>query len=106
MSASLSFKPTLAPTVAAIAAVIITALLGDWQLNRAAYKADLQTRLQQAAREPAIAVGRDPVDAAAVVYHPVLARGELDEERTVFLDNRVHQGLVGFLVASPLRIAG
>lgn len=106
MSASLSFKPTLVPTAAAIAGIVITALLGDWQLNRAAQKADLQARLQQAARGPAVAIGRELVDAAAVLYHPVEARGQLDAERTVYIDNRVHQGSVGYLVASPLRIAG
>ena len=27
-------------------------------------------------------------------------------ERTVYIDNRVHQGTVGYLIASPLRLAG
>src|SRR6476620_2825931 len=106
MPASLSFKLTLVPTAAAIAGIVITALLGDWQLNRAAQKAALQTRLQQAARGPAVAIGRDPVDAGALLYHPVEARGQLDAERTVHIDNRVLHGTVGYLIASPLRLTG
>src|SRR5689334_25252405 len=106
MPASLSFKPTLVPTVAAIAGVVITALLGNWQLNRAAYKAELQTRLQQAAHSPPVAIARDPVDAGSLLYHPVEARGQFDAQRTVYVDNRVHQGTVGYLVASPLRLTG
>jgi len=94
------------PTLAAIAGIVMTALLGNWQLNRAAHKADLQTRLQQAARGPAVLIGRDPVDAGPLLYHPVEARGQFDAQRTVYIDNRVHQGTVGYLIASPLRLAG
>jgi surfeit locus 1 family protein len=104
MPVSLSFKPTLVPTLVAIAGIVMTALLGNWQLNRAAHKADLQTRLQQAARGPAVLIGRDPIDAGSLLYHPVEARGQFDAQRTVYIDNRVHQGTVGYLIASPLRL--
>ena len=106
MPTSLSFKPTLVPTVAAIAGIVITAMLGNWQLNRAAQKADLQMRLQQAARGPAVAIGRETTDADTLLYHPVTARGQFDAPRTVYIDNRVHQGTVGYLIVSPLRLTG
>jgi surfeit locus 1 family protein len=40
------------------------------------------------------------------LYHNVEARGEFDPDRTVYLDNRLHQGRAGYQVVSPLKIAG
>jgi surfeit locus 1 family protein len=105
MFATLSFKPALVPTAAAIVGIVATALLGDWQLNRAAYKAQLEARIHEAARLPALPIGRDTVDPQAFLYHNVTAHGALDADRTVYIDNRVHQGVAGYLVASPLKIA-
>jgi len=106
MSASFSFKPGLVATTAAIIGILIAALLGDWQLHRAAHKSELQARLVEASRSPALAIGRDAIDPAAMAYHPVQVRGHLDADRTVYIDNRVHQGIVGYVVVSPLQISG
>lgn len=106
MFATRSFKPTLVPTVAAIVGVALTAMLGDWQLNRAAHKAELGERIREAAHLPAAQVSDATVDNASVLYHNVEAHGEFDAERTVYIDNRVYQGVAGYEVASPLKIAG
>jgi surfeit locus 1 family protein len=106
MSATLSFRPTLIPTAAAIVGVVVTALLGDWQLNRAAYKAELEARIREAARQPPVRIGSDTIEPQSILYHNVEARGEFDSDRTVYLDNRVHQGRAGYQVVSPLKIAG
>jgi surfeit locus 1 family protein len=106
MLASLRFKPALVPTAAALLGIVITALLGDWQLNRAAYKAELQARVNEAQRLPALPIGSAPVDAEAILYHNVTARGTFDAERTVYIDNRLHQGVAGYFIVSPLKIAG
>lgn len=105
MPASLSFKPSLWPTLAALVGVVGTAMLGDWQLNRAAHKAELQMHLTEAARSPAVAIGRDTVDGASILYRPVEIRGTFEPDKTIYVDNRVHQGRPGYIVATPLHIA-
>jgi surfeit locus 1 family protein len=106
MLRSISFNPRLVPTAAALLGVLITALLGDWQLNRAAYKAELELRMAQAGREPPISIGRERVEPAPLLYHPVEVRGQFDSAGTVFIDNRVHHGAVGYWVVTPLKITG
>jgi surfeit locus 1 family protein len=106
MPPSLSFKPALMPTAAALLGIVVTALLGDWQLNRAAYKAELQTRVNEAQRLPAVPIGNAPMDSEAILYHNVTMRGTFDAERTVYIDNRMHQGVAGYFIVTPLKIAG
>jgi len=86
--------------------VVVTALLGDWQLNRAAYKAELEARIREAARLPPVHIGSGTIEPRSILYHNVEARGEFDPDRTVYLDNRLHQGRAGYRVLSPLKIAG
>jgi surfeit locus 1 family protein len=106
MSGSISFRPRLVPTAAALLGVLSTALLGDWQLNRAAYKAELEMRISQAGREPPISIARERIEPDPLLYHPVQVRGQFDPAGTVFIDNRVHHGAVGYWVVTPLKITG
>ena len=106
MFAALSFRPALIPTAAALAGIVVTALLGDWQLSRAAYKAGLEAQMREAARRPPVRIGSDPIEPQSILYHNVEVRGQFDPDRTVYLDNRLHQGRAGYQVVSPLKIAG
>jgi len=100
----LEFRPRLAPTLAALGAVVATALLGNWQVNRAAEKAQLQQRIDHAADQAPRSIGQDLVEAKDVDYLRVEARGEFKSEGTVYVDNRVHAGLAGYEIIAPLRI--
>ena len=95
----------LVPTLAAVAGVVLTAYLGNWQLDRAAYKQGLQARADLAERQPAIHLPADPVAPDSLTFRRVEAEGEFRPELTILLDNRVHQGMVGYEVLTPLRIA-
>ncbi|MCM2346791.1 MAG: SURF1 family protein [Acidovorax soli] len=99
-------------TVAAVAAILVTAALGRWQLSRAAQKQDLQSLLDQRAALP-------PIDnqqlrghvggaegAQDLVHRAVLLQGRWVPEDTVYLDNRQMQGRPGFFVLTPLRLEG
>lgn len=100
----LEFRPRLAPTLAAVAAVLVTALLGNWQLNRAAEKARLQQRIDHAAERAPWHIGPAPVEARDVDYFRVEASGEFDSNGTLYVDNRVHRGVPGYEVITPLRL--
>lgn len=101
-----SFRPRLLTTAAAVAGIVLTFFLGEWQISRADYKQGLQDRQDALAREPAVNVGAAPLAAEDILLRRVEVRGEFEPKFTVFVDNRLHQHQPGYHVATPLRIAG
>ena len=101
-----SFKPRLVPTLAALVGIVITALLGNWQLHRADEKLRLQQRIEQAGRQAPIHVGVSELSSQDVAYFKVEASGEFKDDGTVYSDNRVRDGVVGYEVITPLRVDG
>ena len=93
-----------APTLAAVGGVLLTAYLGSWQLDRAAYKQSLQAQAELADRQPPVHMPAEPVTAGTLDYRRVEAEGTFRPEATIFLDNRVHQGQVGYEVLTPLQV--
>ena len=104
MALPFSFRPGLIPTLAAVLGVLTTALLGNWQLDRAAEKAQLQLRIEQASRQGPIHLGAAPVNASDLVYYQVEASGGFKPDATVYIDNRLHSGVPGYDVVTPLQI--
>lgn len=100
------FQPRLLTTVLALAGVILTFFLGQWQIGRADFKQGLQLRQDALGRDPAILIGAAPLSADDVMLRKVEVRGEFDPRYTVFVDNRLYQHQPGYHVATPLRIAG
>jgi len=102
----LRFKPALVPSLVAAAGVALTAVLGNWQLNRAAHKAQLELRIEHAEGRPPLHLGMVPVNPVDVDYLPVQASGQFKPDGTIYVDNRVRKGVPGFEVVTPLRIDG
>ncbi len=103
----------LAPSVVALVVVVLGTSLGFWQLRRADEKAAMQARMERAEAAPPLDVSAalrgagasiDEV-AAALDGKRVIARGTFAAGHTVFLDNRTREGVAGFHVLSPLRLA-
>jgi surfeit locus 1 family protein len=96
---------TLAAVVAAVAAMLLTAALGQWQLRRAQQKLELQSQWDEAMRAaPLVLDQRSAADIARRLPARVRVRGEFIHEATAWLDNRPLGGRAGFWVATPLRI--
>ena len=106
-------------TVAALAAVALTASLGRWQLDRAAQKESFQAAVDTQARLPLLdgrSLAMDsaaPVEGSALapqeqalVHRTVALAGQWLPQHTVFLDNRQMNGRPGFFVLTPLRLQG
>jgi surfeit locus 1 family protein len=104
-SARFEFRPKLLPTVAAVAGVVATAFLGNWQLQRAAYKLELQQRVELASHRAPIQVPAALVTTEDLAFYRVEAHGEFRPELSIFLDNKVHDGTVGYEVLTPLKLA-
>jgi len=103
---SFELRLRLWPTVAAVAGIALTLALGDWQLGRAREKQMMLDRYVERTREPALHIGAQETQAEDLALRRVEARGEFDPGRTIYLDNRVHRGIPGYEIVTPLRIQG
>lgn len=94
------------PTLAALVLVGAFCGLGIWQLYRADVKRELQAEYDRRATQAPLRVGAEVQPVEALQFYRVEARGVYDVGYQVLLDNRVHQGVVGYHVLTPLRIDG
>jgi surfeit locus 1 family protein len=113
---SISFRPTLFPTLAALVVVALTLHLGGWQQGRAAEKRALQSRFDDRAKLPVLNLNMErgvakPAagDAEAraedeSVYRRASARGRYVASGQIFLDNKFDGASVGYHVITPLRL--
>jgi len=91
-----------------LVAMAATARLGVWQLDRAAQKIAIGRAWQERAQLaplPMAALPRDAADLAAVLHRRIVVEGRWLSRDTWYLDNRVHDGVAGFVVVTPLLLA-
>jgi surfeit locus 1 family protein len=98
------FTPRLWSTIVAAVGIVIFIQLGNWQLSRAGEKESRQERLDLLSREPAVAMPDVPVRIEDFQYRQVEVRGAYVPLHTIYLDNKIHQGIAGYQVITPLRI--
>ena len=96
----------LVPTLAALLLIPLFCFLGFWQLSRAEEKRALQAEYDKRASEAPIELTDAPRPADALQFFRVQARGAYEPSYQVLWDNRIHQGVAGYHVITPLRIAG
>ena len=93
--------------LAAVAGIALTVSLGNWQTRRGDEKALRQARWDDAVtRTPSRIAG--PEDAAAVARNlpqRVEVNGRFVPEATVYIDNRLVDGVAGFQVVTPVAVA-
>jgi surfeit locus 1 family protein len=95
-------------SVAALLVAAITFSLGQWQLRRAAQKEALQAAIESQTGQPILdnrTLAAFP-DAQQAVHRQAVLKGLWQPGHTVFLDNRPMRGKVGFVVVTPLLLAG
>ncbi|MGE5651708.1 MAG: SURF1 family protein [Bacillota bacterium] len=101
-----TFRFRWLPFIAAGIAAIIGISLGQWQMRRATEKEAIEARMAQreAAAPLLLNAGVPGIDEAE--YRRAIARGEFARDWPVYLDNRPYQGVAGFFVLMPFRLAG
>ena len=77
---------------------------GIWQVRRAHYKEALQSEMAHAALEPPILVTGANANVKDLDFHKLAAKGVWIADKTVFIDNKVSNGIVGYYVVTPLRV--
>ena len=90
--------------LAGIAGVVLTTSLGNWQTRRGDEKAARQAQWDDAlARAPSpIAASEDASRVDANLPQRVEMRGAFVPEATVYIDNRLVDGVAGFQVVTPV----
>jgi surfeit locus 1 family protein len=98
------FRVRPAWLVAAAAACALFVALGNWQSRRAEEKLAAQRRSDALAAAAPAALPSTRVAAGEYAGRRVTIRGEYLPRHTVLIDNRVHKGVAGYHVVTPLRI--
>ncbi len=99
-------RPHWLPTVAAVAGVALTAVAGNWQLDRAHEKKRLQAVYDRGAAAAPSALSAVPADAQELQFRRVQVTGEFVPQAAVLLDNKVLAGVAGYHVIMPLNVPG
>ena len=85
------------------AALSVLVLLGLWQLQRAQEKQMLVDRYEARMNAKSVQVSQTRM-APGVEYFPAQVKGHFETQYQILLDNRVHEGRVGYDVLTPFRI--
>lgn len=87
-------------------ALLLTGLFaaaGIWQTHRAEYKDALRQRAEAAEAGPTIAVPSVSGDVAQLDFRRLEASGRWLADKTILLDNKLRDGVVGYEVVTPLK---
>ena len=79
--------------------------LGMWQWNKAELKQALQAERDRHGRATPIPLTANPEATDSLRHHHLTVRGTYDADRQVLIDNRLHEGVAGYHVLTPLRLA-
>lgn len=96
------FKPSIKIGLLTLGLLPILVSLGIWQLHRADFKQQLQSRYNASAKHQpewlhTLSASQD------INYTPVKLQGQFDSQHIVFLDNKIYRHQIGYQVLVPFR---
>ena len=101
------FRPSLWPSLATLVLLPVLVGLGQWQLERAAWKQGLVDTHAARIAEPAQPLQRVLASSGAdAEYRQVIVQGVYDLEHQLLLDNQIYRGAAGYHVLTPLHLEG
>src|SRR5690554_5019878 len=95
------FKPGWKMTLFTLAFSPLLFTLGQWQLDREQEKIQLQKQYEQRDAEPEVDVDTLDWTQEDLSFLKVQAHGEFVNDTVFLLDNRIHQGRVGYELINP-----
>lgn len=102
----LTFRFRWIPFIAAVTVAALGLMLGNWQTRRAHEKEAIEAKLLERAQAPTVIVDAKPENPGNMEYRRVSVTGNFVDNWNIYLENRPHQGVPGFYVLTPLKIAG
>lgn len=95
----------LVPLIATVLLVALGLGLGHWQTSRGDEKQAIADKLAQREAAAPLTLGASLLAADQVEYRRVAVSGTFLSDWAIYLDNRPQNGVAGFYVLMPLRIA-
>lgn len=99
------FRFRLVPFIATVIVMAAGLSLAQWQTRRGDEKLAIEATMRSRQAEPAIRFDGRNAAAAESEYRHVLLRGEFVRDWPMYLDNRPHNGIAGFYLLMPFKIA-
>lgn len=99
------FRPGWVTTLAT--ALLLPALigLGFWQLDRAGQKTEIRDKYAARGRMEPVDVTRRPLEPDEMDFRQARVEGRYRADLTIYLDNKVLDGVPGYEILTPLKIA-
>ncbi|MEJ2176332.1 MAG: SURF1 family protein [bacterium] len=99
------FRPRWGWLVVALVGTSAFVALGHWQLRRADERRAIAAAYQAALGAPAVALPAAAIEASTYALRRVVVRGTFVPTQTIYLDNRIRHGRVGYEVVTPLLLS-
>lgn len=99
-----TFSPAVIPTIVTLCVLYFLVSLGLWQLDRAEYKQDLQTKIETRQNLEPIDINITPENQADRIFLPVIITGQYDASHHILLDNQVVNMKAGYDVYTPFKL--
>ncbi|GAC1326686.1 MAG: SURF1 family protein [Collimonas sp.] len=99
------FRFRLIPFVATVVLVVLGIALAQWQTRRGDQKQAIETKLLQREADATVKFGDGSPDIDQLEYRHMALRGEFIAGWPVYLDNRPLNGVAGFYVLMPFKLA-
>jgi surfeit locus 1 family protein len=100
----MTFRPAFWPTVISLPAFLVLLGLGSWQLERLHWKEGLIAQRGAAMNAPPVPLPASVDEARTEEFHNVRVRGELLNDKELYLAATNEIGTVGKQVFTPLRL--
>jgi len=100
------FAPSLVMTLLTALLLALFVRLGFWQLQRAGEKRAILAQHEQGLQQPPLVLEAGMSEAATAMHRRLIVEGRYDVAHQVLLDNRVHNGVAGYHVLTPLKLTG
>ncbi len=98
------FKAAWWSVVLTATGVILFISLGQWQLERAAYKDSIKQKFtQRLGQEYQVFKAGDSLD--DLEFRKLILEGQYDNAHSFLVDNQLHQGKAGYHVLTPMQLA-
>lgn len=98
------FSPAWWSILLTIVGMALFVTLGQWQLERAAFKDSVKLKFEQRLTQDYQTLDSDD-DLADVQYRKLKFKGRYQNAHHFLLDNQVHQGRAGYQVITPMLLA-
>lgn len=99
------FRFRLIPFIATMIVMAAGLSLAQWQTRRGDEKLAIEATMRARQSEPAIRFDEHGLPATDLEYRHVILRGEFVRDWPVYLDNRPYNGVAGFYLLMPFKIA-